>query len=158
MNSLFNQLHAADFENANQKVALLSSEEIARDEDYWTTIQQAYSVNPNIINLNNGGVSPAPRIVQDALDRYNKLCNEAPSYYMWRVLDLGREPLREKLADLAAALPEEIAINRNATEALNTVIYGLRLKAGDEVIGTKQDYPNMINAWKQRQKREGDRL
>ena len=155
MNSLFNQLHAADFENANQKVALLSSEEIARDEDYWTTIQQAYSVNPNIINLNNGGVSPAPRIVQDALDRYNKLCNEAPSYYMWRVLDLGREPLREKLADLAAALPEEIAINRNATEALNTVIYGLRLKAGDEVIGTKQDYPNMINAWKQRQNREG---
>ena len=95
MNSLFNQLHAADFENANQKVALLSSEEIARDEDYWTTIQQAYSVNPNIINLNNGGVSPAPRIVQDALDRYNKLCNEAPSYYMWRVLDLRREPLRE---------------------------------------------------------------
>ena len=155
MNSLFNQLHAADFENANQKVALLSSEEIARDEDYWTTIQQAYSVNPNIINLNNGGVSPAPRIVQDALDRYNKLCNEAPSYYMWRVLDLGREPLREKLADLAGALPEEIAINRNATEALNTVIYGLRLKAGDEVIGTKQDYPNMINAWKQRQNREG---
>ena len=155
MNSLFNQLHAADFENANQKVALLSSEEIARDEDYWTTIQQAYSVNPNIINLNNGGVSPAPRIVQDALDRYNKLCNEAPSYYMWRVLDLGREPLREKLADLAGTSPEEIAINRNATEALNTVIYGLRLKAGDEVIGTKQDYPNMINAWKQRQNREG---
>ena len=74
---------------------------------------------------------------------------------MWRVLDLGREPLREKLADLAGALPEEIAINRNATEALNTVIYGLRLKAGDEVIGTKQDYPNMINAWKQRQNREG---
>jgi len=56
---------------------------------------------------------------------------------------------------LAGTNPEEIAINRNATEALNTVIFGLNLKAGDEVIGTKQDYPNMINAWRQRAEREG---
>ncbi|CAN5877272.1 aminotransferase class V-fold PLP-dependent enzyme [soil metagenome] len=155
VNSLFNQLHAADLAEANKRVSSLSATKIASDEDYWSIIQQAYSVSPNIISLNNGAVSPAPRIVQDALDRYNKLCNEAPSYYMWRVLAQGRESLREKLAELAGASPEEIAINRNTTEALITVIYGLRLKAGDEVIGTKQDYPNMINAWKQRQSREG---
>ena len=74
---------------------------------------------------------------------------------MWRILDQGREPLRYKLAQLAGADPEEVAINRNATEALNTVIFGLNLKAGDEIIGTKQDYPNMINAWKQRSSRDG---
>jgi selenocysteine lyase/cysteine desulfurase len=74
---------------------------------------------------------------------------------MWRIMDKGREPLREKLAQLAGCDPEEIAINRNATEALNTVIYGLPLKKGDEVIGTRQDYPNMINAWRQRQMRDG---
>ena len=112
-------------------------------------------MNPNIINLNNGGVSPSPKVVQDALERYNKFANEGPSYFMWRILDQGREPLREKLAELAGAPAEEIAINRNSTEALNTVIYGLDLKKGDEVIGTKQDYPNMINAWKQRSMREG---
>jgi selenocysteine lyase/cysteine desulfurase len=89
------------------------------------------------------------------LDKYNKLANEGPSYYMWRVMDMGREPLREKLAELAECNLEEIAVNRNATEALNTIIYGLRLQKGDEVVGTKQDYPNMINAWKQRQAREG---
>jgi len=155
VNSLFNQLHAADFEAANKRVKSLSDKEIAEDEDYWSIIQQAYSVNPNIINLNNGGVSPAPRIVQDALDRYNKLCNEGPSFFMWQILDKGREPLREKLADLAGASPDKIAINRNSTEALNTVIFGLPLQRGDEVIATKQDYPNMINAWKQRQTREG---
>jgi len=128
---------------------------LAADEDYWSFIQQAYTVNPNIINLNNGGVSPAPTIVQQALQRYNQLANEGPSYYMWRILDQGREPLRAKLAELAGCDPNEIAINRNATEALNTVIYGLRLQKGDEVIGTKQDYPNMIQAWKQRALREG---
>ena len=153
--SLFNQLHAAEFEHAQKRIQNYTPEEIATDEDYWSVIQQAYTVSPNIINLNNGGVSPSPRIVQEAVDRYNKLTNEGPSYFMWRILDQGREPLRQKLAELAGCNPEEVAINRNATESLNTVIFGLDLKAGDEVIGTKQDYPNMINAWRQREQREG---
>ncbi len=154
-NSLFEQAHAAEWEAAHTRVASLSPEQIATDEDYWSVIQQGYTVNPNLINLNNGGVSPSPRIVQEAVERFNKLSNEGPSYYMWRILDQGREPLRYKLATLAGCSPEEIAVNRNATEALNTVIFGLDLKAGDEVIGTKQDYPNMIQAWRQRALREG---
>jgi selenocysteine lyase/cysteine desulfurase len=154
-NSLFNQLHAASWESAHQKIAHLSPEAAAADEDYWGVIQQAYTVNSNIVILNNGGVSPSPRVVQEAVERYNALSNQGPSYYMWRILDQGREPLRQKLAVLSGCSPEEIAINRNATEALNTVIFGLDLKAGDEVIGTKQDYPNMINAWRQRAEREG---
>ena len=153
--SLFNQLLAKDFKEAEKKIEDLSPEQAAGDEDYWATIQQAYTVNPNIIDLNNGGVSPSPRIVQEAVERYNKLSNEGPSYFMWRILDQGREPLRQKLAELAGCDAEEIAIDRNATEALNTIIYGLDLNAGDEVIGTKQDYPNMINAWKQRAQRNG---
>ena len=125
------------------------------DEDFWAQVQQSYTVNPNLINLNNGGVSPAPKIAQEALMRFNAMANEGPSYYMWRIMDQGREPLRQQLALLAGCEAEEIAINRNATEALNTVIYGLPLQKGDEVIGALQDYPNMINAWKQRQLREG---
>jgi selenocysteine lyase/cysteine desulfurase len=151
----FNQVSASNISNANQIIHGLTEDEIITNEDYWSIIQQSYSVNPNIINLNNGGVSPSPKIVQEAVEHFNKLSNEAPSYYMWRVLDMGREPLREKLALLAGCDPEEIAINRNSTEALNTVIFGLDLKPGDEVIGTKQDYPNMIHAWKQRETREG---
>ncbi|HTM18753.1 MAG TPA: aminotransferase class V-fold PLP-dependent enzyme [Terracidiphilus sp.] len=154
-NSLFQQAHAAEFSRAGTGIAGLSPAQVAQDEDYWSVIQRAYSVNPNLINLNNGGVSPAPIVVQQAVERYNELANEGPSYYMWRVIDQGREPLREKLALLAGAKPEEIAINRNSTESLNTIIYGLDFKAGDEVIGTKQDYPNMIQAYRQRAMREG---
>ena len=128
------------------------------EDDFWRQIRLAYSVSPNIINLNNGGVSPAPKASVEALDHYNRMCNEAPSYYMWRVLDQNREPLRYNLAALAGADPEEIALNRNATEALNTVVFGLNLKAGDEVVVCKYDYPNMMNAWKQREKRDGIQL
>lgn len=138
--------------------AAKSAEELATDEDFWAMIQQAFTVNSNLINLNNGGVAPAPKTVQDAVERYARLSNEAPSYYMWRILDQGREPLRKKLAALAGVSPEELALHRNASEALETAIFGLRLRQGDEVILCKQDYPNMINAWKQREKRDGIKL
>jgi len=153
--SLFRQAHAAEWEAASLGVDHLDSTAVAQNEDFWSVIQRAYSVNPQIINLNNGGVSPSPIVVQQAVARYNELANEGPSYYMWQILDQGREPLRQKLAHLAGTSPNEIAINRNATESLNTVIYGLPLKAGDEVIGTKQDYPNMIQAYRQRAERDG---
>jgi selenocysteine lyase/cysteine desulfurase len=155
VNSLFHQAHAADFNAAARAVSHLGPADIAQDEDFWSVIQRCYSVNPDIINLNNGGVSPAPIVVQQAVERYNELANEGPSYYMWQILDQGREPLRQKLADLAGVQPEEVAIDRNCTEALNTIIFGLPLKAGDEVIGTKQDYPHMIEAYKQRAERDG---
>ncbi|ODS85397.1 MAG: aminotransferase V [Cytophagaceae bacterium SCN 52-12] len=152
--SLFSQLHAAELSSAERSVKHLSPLEIAANEDYWSIIQQAYTTSPNLINLNNGGVSPSPRVVQEAVERYNRLTNEGPSYFMWEILDQGREPLREKLAQLAGADKEEIAINRNCTESLNTIIFGLDLKAGDEVIGCKLDYPNHMNAWKQRALRD----
>lgn len=128
------------------------------NEDFWSGIRQAYTISSNIINLNNGGVSPQPQVVQDTFEKYNRLSNEGPSYYMWRILDQGREALRNSLADLAGCSEEELAINRNATEALVTVINGIPLKKGDEVVLSKWDYPNMINAWKWREKRDGIKL
>jgi selenocysteine lyase/cysteine desulfurase len=127
-------------------------------DSFWGMVRNQYSVSPNIINLNNGGVSPQPIPVQEAHIRYYKYANEAPSYYMWRILDQGRESLRRRLADLSGADPDEIAINRNATEGLNSIIFGINLKPGDEVVLSRYDYPNMINAWKQREKREGIKL
>jgi selenocysteine lyase/cysteine desulfurase len=132
--------------------------ELAGDEDFWYYVQQSFTTSPELINLNNGGVSPSPKVVQDAMKRYYDLSNEGPSYYMWRILDQGREPLRKDLARVSGCSSEEIAIHRNASEALETVIFGLSLKAGDEVVLSKWDYPNCINAWKQRELRDGIKL
>jgi selenocysteine lyase/cysteine desulfurase len=130
----------------------------AENEDFWGWIRQNYTISANLINLNNGGVSPQPKVVQDAHIRNYQLSNEAPSYYMWRILDQQREGLRNKIAELGGVSPEEIAINRNATEGLNSIIFGLNLKEGDEVVLSTFDYPNMMNAWKQREKRDKIKL
>jgi selenocysteine lyase/cysteine desulfurase len=154
-NSLFQQAHAADWDAASRSVGHLDEGAVSQNEDFWSVIQRGYSVSPQIINLNNGGVSPSPIVVQQAVERYNQLSNEGPSYFMWQILDQGREPLRQKLAHLAGTPADEIAINRNATESLNTIIFGLPLKAGDEVVGSRQDYPNMMGAYRQRAQRDG---
>jgi len=62
-------------------------EDVARDEDYWREIQQAFTVDCNIINLNNGGVCPSPKVVQDAMRRQLEFSNLAPAYTMWTVLE-----------------------------------------------------------------------
>ena len=149
---------AEDISDALLSLKKLSPLAAANDEELWARIAQAYTVSPSILNLNNGGVSPQPKVVQDAVDRYYHLSNEGPTYYMWQILDKGREPLRRKLADLAGTLPETIAINRNATEALATVTWGLTLNRGDEIVMTKQDYPNMIHTWKQTELRDGIKI
>ncbi len=153
-----NPVFAETLEKKVNKLGSLSPGETANDEDFWSWVRESYTLSPNIINLNAGGVSAQPKVVQDAHIENYKMCNEGPSYFMWRILDGGREPLRAKLATMAGCSPEEIAINRNSTEGLNTVIFGLNLKAGDEVVLTKYDYPHMMTAWKQREKRDGIKL
>lgn len=155
---LIGKAMAEDVSDALVSLNKLSPLEAMNDEDLWARMAQAYTVSPNLLNLNNGGVSPQPKVVQDAVDRYYHLSNEAPTYYMWQILDKGREPLRRKLADLAGVSADELAINRNTTEALGTFTWGIDMKRGDEIVMTKQDYPNMIHAWKQREMREGVKI
>jgi selenocysteine lyase/cysteine desulfurase len=130
-------------------------ETVAADESYWQEIQQAFTVNRAYVNLNNGGVCPSPRIVQEAMKRYLDLSNEAPVYTMWQLLEPQVESVRRGLAREFGCDPEEMAITRNASEGLEAVQLGLDLKAGDEVLTTTHDYPRMLTTWRQRERRDG---
>jgi len=135
-NSILNKL--ADFRHAG-------IDDAVQDEDFWFYIQQAYTSSSNFINLNNGGVCPQPKVVQEAMLHYNRLANEAPAYYMFQ-------------AALAGCSDEEISICRNTTEALETVIFGLELKKGDEIVTTNQDYPTVMAGLEQRSRRDGVKI
>src|SRR5262245_39572215 len=143
----------------SSRAALARARAVEGDhEAFWGEIARAFTVDRGMVNLNNGGVSPSPRLVQDAMKRHLDVSNEAPAYTMWRVLEPEREGVRARLAQAFGAGVEEIAITRNASEGLQTCQFGFDLQRGDEVLTTTQDYPRMITTFKQRERREGIKL
>jgi selenocysteine lyase/cysteine desulfurase len=149
-----------DVARAREAVAALagrpgSPDEIAADEWFWFEVQRAFVVDRSLINLNNGGVSPSPAVVQEAMRRHLEFSNAAPAYTMWRVLEPQRETVRASLAELFGCGSEEIAVTRNTSEGLETCQLGFDLERGDEVLTTTQDYPRMITTFRQRERREG---
>jgi len=134
-------------------------EEVARDEAFWFEVGQAYTVDRSMINLNNGGTSPSPAVVQAAMKRHLDYMNAAPPpYALWRVQQKQQEGVRERLARALDCDPEEVAITRNASEGLQICQFGFDLEKGDEVLTTDRDYPRMITTFKQRERRVGIRL
>ena len=131
-----------------------SPEAIAADESYWFPIQQAFTPDRSLINLNFGGVGAAPLVVQDAMKRHLDLSNTAPAWSMWRILEPRKETVRAQLAELFGCSTEEIAITRGASESLQILQCGFDLAPGDELLTSDQDYPRMLATWRQRQRRE----
>jgi selenocysteine lyase/cysteine desulfurase len=131
------------------------ADELAADEDYWAEIRRAFDADRTLINLNHGGVAPAPAAVLEAMIRDLRFANVAPVHQMWDVLEPRIESVRRELAREFGCDPEEMAITRNASEALQILIGGIDLNRGDEVVVSNQNYPRMLTAWDQRSRREG---
>lgn len=125
------------------------------DERYWGEIQRAFDADRTMINLNNGGVCPTPTHVLEQMIRDLRFSNELPVHHMWKVLEPRIESVRRELAHDFGCDPEEMAITRNASEGLETLILGRDMKPGDEVIVTNQNYGRMITTWDQRVRRDG---
>ncbi|WP_233805219.1 aminotransferase class V-fold PLP-dependent enzyme [Paraburkholderia sp. HP33-1] len=123
-------------------------------ERFWENVRAAYPMQQPLMNLNNAAVSPPPIVVEQAtIDAY-RFVSRNPDVNMWSKLDAALPSVKEQLAALADCSPEEIALNRNSSEGLSTVIFGLPLSAGDQVLISEWDYPSARAAWMQRQQRE----
>jgi len=131
-------------------------EDVARDEAFWFQVQQAFTVDRTYINFNNGGVSPSPAIVQEAMKRHLDFSNTCPPpIALWKLLEPFKESVRQRMARHWGVDTEEIAFTRNSSESLQICQLGFDLESGDEVLTTTQDYPRMLTTFNQRQRREG---
>lgn len=148
--SLLDDVHAAA-----ARVAHLTPEQAAMDEDFWFHIQESFSITRGITNLNNGGVSPSPRLVTEAYCRYTWQQEDVTAYTMWQILEPQSETIRTGLAEVFGCDREEVAITRNASESLEILLMGMDLKSGDEILSTTQDYGRMLTTLRQRELREG---
>jgi selenocysteine lyase/cysteine desulfurase len=129
---------------------------LAEDERFWARVRDAYALAPDVINLDHGWTNPAPRAAVDALARGARALEALPAEYLpstWETV--GDTKVRQALAEAMRVPPAEIALVRNATEALATVLLGLPLRAGDEILCSTHDYYATLDALEQRRARDG---
>lgn len=153
--TLFDTGTIARLQAATQRTATLTAQEVAGDEAFWRDVQQSFSVSRAVSYLNTSSASSSPRVVIDAVVHQVWEQEKVPSNSLYTNLAAQMEPVRASLAKITGCDAEEVAFTRNATDALNTVLLGVPLKPGDEVLTTTQDYWAMLDALEQRVQREG---
>jgi isopenicillin-N epimerase len=145
---------AARVRAAGQGVKGRTPLEVAADEDYWYEVQQAFTVDRNTINMNNGTMQPSLRVVQDAMRRYYEFSADA-GFHTTDQFTHDLEIVRRRMARHMHCSPEELALTRGGSEAGQIALMGIDLKPGDEVLTTDYDYPRFLNSLRQREVREG---
>jgi isopenicillin-N epimerase len=138
---------------ASAAVADRAPDEVAQDEFYWREIQEAFTLDRTLTNLNNGNTCPSPRVVHEAVKRYMDMANMLPVQYNGMI---GRNvsTVRRRMAAEFGCDVSELALTRNASESMQIAQNGIDMKPGDEVVTTEQDYPRMLTTWDQRMRRD----
>ncbi len=141
---------------ASAAVADRTPEDVAQDEFYWREIQEAFTLDRTLTNLNNGNSCPSPRVVHEAVKRYMDMANMLPVQYN-NMIGRNIGTVRRRLAAEFGCDASELALTRNASESLQIAQNGLDMKPGDEVLTTEQDYPRMLTTWDQRVRPTGSK-
>jgi selenocysteine lyase/cysteine desulfurase len=136
-------------------VSSVSSAELAGDEDFWDSIRIGYKLKSDYINLENGYYNFLPEQVLEKFIEHVREINLQGSYYMRTVQFENKKSMVAKLAAIASCSPDQLIITRNTTESLDMIIGGLDWKSGDEAVMAEQDYPAMLDMFKQVSKRYG---
>jgi isopenicillin-N epimerase len=129
---------------------------LADDETFWAEVRRAYDLDPDVVNLDHGWTNPAPRAAMDDLDAHARRLEALPAERLWTFWEeVTNTTVRAAVADLMGVPGDQLALVRNATEALDTVLLGVPLERGDEVVCSAHDYYAMLDALEQRQARDG---
>lgn len=136
-------------------VASRTPQDLAGDETFWQRISQLFARPADFTHLEYGYFQPpALRTLEAEIDLLRTLAIRA-SHYKRGETDALQQRARESLAEVVGVPVGEIAILRNATEALNVLIQGVPLERGDEILHSDQDYSSMVEALEQRAERDG---
>jgi len=134
----------------------VAPETLAEDEAFWAEVRQKFLLRPDVTNLDHGWTNPTPTAAFDALVQRARELQALPAErlaHMWD--EVTNTKVRGDVASIMGVPGSELAFVRNATEALDTVLLGLPMQRGDELLCSAHDYYAMLDAVEQRRARDG---
>jgi selenocysteine lyase/cysteine desulfurase len=105
--------------------------------------------------MNAANLCPSPYAVQQAVFNHTRDIDADASFQNRGKFGALKEEARQALASYVGASPREIALTRNTSEGNNSVVNGLDLGPGDEVVIWDQNHPTNNISWDIRARRWG---
>ena len=123
------------------------------DEAYWSQVRSQFEWEPESSNLVTVVRGISPKHVRElAGSRATELNSIAPTKVVTRNWKQG---IRQKVADFIGAPVENVALLRNTTEGVTTVLSNWPLKQGDEILTSSAEHGPFYDTLAQRAARDG---
>ena len=120
-------------------------------------LRQQIPTCQGLVYMNTGWSGPSPVLVVQAIkQRLDYEMESGPTSP--EVLESGRlvqGKLREAVARLLNASPQEICLTQNTTEGLNIVVNGLPWREGDEIITCSLEHSSVLTPSYYQRRRHG---
>ncbi|MDH3439815.1 MAG: aminotransferase class V-fold PLP-dependent enzyme [Gammaproteobacteria bacterium] len=115
----------------------------------------AFGFADDSVPMNAANLCPMPLMVSQAHADYANQLDLSLSTATRRSVEAFKEEARGRIAGMLGTSADEIAIVRNTSEANNTIVQGMPLKEGDEVVLWDQNHPSNSVAWEVQAARVG---
>ncbi len=119
---------------------------------------EAWTLAPEVRFLNHGSYGACPRAVLGIQASLRAELERQPVRFFLRELEGRLDLARVALADFVGARARDLAFVTNATTGVNTVLRGLALAPGDELLVTDHEYNATRNAAEFAARRAGARV
>lgn len=113
---------------------------------FWKNVQDQFMLDPNQTYMNIGTTGAMPARVLDNYDRYNRVVARHPMGFSDELgWDFGFRKQRDKLGKQFGCAGDEIIFSRNTTDGLNTILFGLPFKRGDEILLSHHEHVSALS-------------
>jgi selenocysteine lyase/cysteine desulfurase len=137
----------------------VDARDLARDEAYWTQVAGYYESAPEVLNLEHGYWGKMALPVQDYYLEATRRVNRELSVYARREYAADHRAVEARVAQVLGVSPTEIALTRNATEALQNLVRQYRgYSGGGAVLYADVDYPEFKSLLRWLQEGQGQRV
>ena len=125
------------------------------EDEAWADVRAQFILEPGVAYMNNASLGMPPAVVAETVAAGYEAISREPLHGKHDLQERIARQVMPGLARLLGAGPDEVALTRNATEALHLQAVGLDLQPGAEVIFTTQEHPAGLRPWLFRAERHG---
>ncbi|MBM3548363.1 MAG: aminotransferase class V-fold PLP-dependent enzyme [Alphaproteobacteria bacterium] len=108
--------------------------------DEWDNVRRQFTFSPDMVHLSALLLAAHPEPVRQAIEAYRRALDTDPTQYVHENNDRLRDASMSAAARYLGVETKQVALTESTTMGLALVYHGLKLKPGQEILVSEQDY------------------